>query len=97
MLTREQIKAKIRQSKPFLQSKFKAKKIGLFGSYINGGQNENSDVDVLVEFSEPVGFFTFLGLEEYLEKLLGREVDLVTKKALKPGIGKFILQETSYV
>lgn len=97
MKTTEEIKEKIRQHKPFLQNQFRMKKIGLFGSYARGKQGKDSDVDLLVEFSEPVGFFTFLGLEEYLEKLLKKEVDLVTKNALKPGIGKYILQEASYV
>ncbi|MBM4402008.1 MAG: nucleotidyltransferase family protein [Candidatus Cloacimonetes bacterium] len=97
MIISEQIKTKIRQSKPFLRDRFKAKEIALFGSYATGKQSDDSDIDVLVEFSEPVGFFTFLGLEEYLEKLLGREVDLVTKNALKPGIGRQILEQVSYV
>lgn len=97
MTIREQIKEKIRQHKPFLQAQFKMEKIGVFGSYSRDEQSKKSDVDVLVEFSEPVGFFTFLGLEEYLGKLLGRQVDLVTKNALKPGIGQYILKETSYV
>lgn len=93
----EQIKEKIHQHIPLLQAQFKTKKIGVFGSYTRGEQGKDSDVDILVEFSEPVGFFTFLELEEYLEELLEKEVDLVTKKALKPGIGKYILQQVSYV
>ena len=50
-------------------------------------------MDILVEFEKPVGFFKFLELEEYLEKLLDLKVDLVTKKALKPTIGRYILDE----
>ena len=52
-----------------------------------------SDIDLLVEFDGPVGFFTFLDLEEYLEGILGLKVDLVSKKALKPRINKYILKE----
>ena len=73
--------------------RFKIKELAVFGSFVRGEQKRDSDVDVLVEFSEPVDFFTFLDLEEYLSKLLRRKVDLVSKKALKPRIGKFILQE----
>ncbi|HDI23863.1 MAG TPA: nucleotidyltransferase, partial [Thermoplasmatales archaeon] len=49
--------------------------------------------DILVEFEKPLGFFKFLELEECLSKLIGRKVDLVSKKALKPHIGKHILEE----
>ena len=56
-------------------------------------KKEKSDVDVLVEFEEPVGLFEFMDLEAYLTGLLGVKVDLVSKKALKPHIGKHILEE----
>lgn len=80
-----------------LQQRYQTERLGVLGSYVRGEQNKNSDMDVLVEFFEPVGFFTFLGLEEYLENLLGVNVDLVTKNALKPGIKKRILGEVLYV
>jgi predicted nucleotidyltransferase len=56
-------------------------------------------VDILVEFSEDaeIGFFKFLDLEEFLSRKLGVKVDLVTKNALKPYIGKRILQEVVMV
>jgi predicted nucleotidyltransferase len=69
------------------------KTIGVFGSYVRGEQKRGSDVDVLVEFEEPVGLFEFMDLEDYLSELLGVKVDLVSKKALKPHIGENILQE----
>ena len=69
------------------------KTIGVFGSYVRGEQKEGSDLDVLVEFEEPVGLFEFMALENYLSDLLGVKVDLVSKKALKPHIGKRILEE----
>ena len=56
-------------------------------------QKDISDIDILVEFYEPIGFFAFLDLEEYLTGLFNTKVDLVSKKALKPRIGKYILQE----
>ena len=71
--------------------------IGVFGSFVRGEQQENSDVDILVEFSRPVGFVAFMRLEAHLQKLLGRKVDLVSKKALKPYIGRHILEEVRYV
>ena len=87
------IEDKIKRSKPILKEKFKVKDIGIFGSYTRGEQTENSDLDVLVEFRERVGFFKFLELEEYLEELLDLKVDLVSRKALKPRIGQNILKE----
>jgi len=76
-----------------LTQKYKVKEIGIFGSVVRGEQKGTSDVDILVEFENPIGFFTFLELEEYLSNLLGLKVDLVSKKALKPNIGRYILQE----
>jgi predicted nucleotidyltransferase len=89
----KEIEDKIKYSKPILKEKFKVKDIGIFGSYTRGEQTENSDLDVLVEFGERVGFFKFLELEEYLEELLNLKVDLVSRKALKPRIGQNILKE----
>ena len=60
---------------------------------MRGEQNGSSDVDVLVEFEEPIGLFEFLKLENYLSDLLGIKVDLVSRKALKSHIGEHILQE----
>lgn len=67
--------------------------IGVFGSYVRGENTESSDIDILVSFDNPPGFFKFLELEERLSEWLGTTVDLVTKKALKPHIGSQILQE----
>jgi len=60
---------------------------------VRGEAKEDSDVDILVEFEKPIGFFKFLELEEYLSDLIGKKVDLVSKKALKPHVGKYILEE----
>jgi len=88
--------AKLRSELGTLRKKYNVKGIGLFGSYVRGEQKKGSDVDILVEFREPIGLFKFLELEEYLGELIGRKVDLVSKKALKPRIGKRILAEAVY-
>ena len=80
-----------------LRRKFKVKDIGVFGSFVRGEQRKASGVDVLVEFVEPVGFFEFMALEDYLSVLLGVKVDLVSKKALKPRIGERVLSKVAYV
>ena len=76
-----------------LRSKFNVKSVGVFGSFSRGEEKKSSDVDILVEFSQSVGMFKFIGLEEYLSKLIGKKVDLVTKNALKNVIKEDILQE----
>ena len=89
----ESIKRLLLQNKDELRQKFEVKTIGVFGSYVRGEQKLSSDVDILVEFQEPVGLFEFMKIENYLSDLLGVNVDLVSKKALKPHIGEHIMQE----
>jgi len=93
----QEIKAIIAEHKPEIQRRYKVKEIGIFGSFLRGKQGRKSDIDVLVEFSEPIGLFEFMDLEEYLQSLFGVKVDLVSRKALKPHIGQQILKETVYI
>ena len=64
--------------------------MGLFGSVARGEQEKQSDIDILVEFSAPIGFFDFIRLENFLSELLGGKVDLVSKKAVKPILERYI-------
>ena len=93
----DEIKKTLKAHRELLASKYKVKTIGVFGSYVKGTPKRKSDVDILVEFKRTVDFFEFLDLEEYLEQILGIKVDLVTKQALKPYIGKHILEEVVYL
>jgi len=94
----EEIKETLTKHKEELRERFKVREMGVFGSYVRGEQKKKgSDIDILVEFEEPIGLFEFMDLEEYLSKLLGTKVDLVSKKALKPRIGEYILKEVVYV
>jgi predicted nucleotidyltransferase len=79
-----------------LRSKYFVREIGIFGSVARGEQTAASDVDILVEFSQPVGFFAFLDLEDFLSRTLGKKVDLVTKRALKPAVKDQILRDAIY-
>ncbi len=97
MTTVEEIKRVLNENFELIGKRYKVKTLGVFGSYVRGEESENSDVDVLVEFDEPVGFFKFLELEEYLGGIIGRKVDLVTRKALKPRIGRRILDEVVFL
>jgi predicted nucleotidyltransferase len=93
----EKIGKIVKEKRVILTEQFKVKEIGIFGSIVRGEDEATSDVDVLVEFKEPIGLFKFLELEEYLSDLIGRKVDLVSKKALKPRIGKHILGEVAFL
>ena len=75
-----------------------ARRLGLFGSFARGEQDEDSDVDVLVDFVPGrKGFDNFIRLALLLEELLQRPVELVTPESLSPYIGPHILQEVEYV
>jgi predicted nucleotidyltransferase len=95
MKSLEEIKSALAIQKEELKQKYKVKEIGIFGSYVRGEQKKQSDVDLLVEFesSSNLTLLDFIGLENYLGKLLGVKVDLVEKHTLKPRIGKHILEE----
>ena len=96
MKTQEEIQAALKQLKPSLAEKFKVKEIGIFGSYARGEYMEVSDVDILVEFSEPVGW-EFFDLKELLAEVLKQKVDLVTIGGLRPQLKDKILQEVVYI
>ena len=93
----DKIKEILRQNKKLLQRDFKIKAMGIFGSYVRGEQKKNSDVDILVEFSQTPGLFDFMRTENSLKGLLKRKVDLVMKGSFKPAIGKRIMREVVYV
>ena len=97
MKTLEEIKQWLVQHKLLLQERYKVSELGIFGSYVRQEQTENSDVDLLVEFSETPSLLKFINLENYLSDKLGVKVDLVHKKGLKPRIGERILAEVIYL
>lgn len=96
MKTTAEIENKLKQLKPVLSSDFAVKKIGYFGSYSDQTQTETSDLDILVEFSKPVGW-NFFTLEKFLEEQFGLKIDLVTHNALKKQFKEQILSQVHYV
>ena len=82
----------INKNREVLNKNYGVKSIGIFGSFVRNEQGENSDIDILVEFSGPIGL-KFFTLENYLSEMLGIKVDLVTKRALKSAIKDEILEE----
>lgn len=100
MQTKEEILTLLREAYPHLASEYGVKRIGLFGSYVRGTANQQSDVDLVVEFSRPIGF-RFIELSEHLEQLVGRKVDLLTPAGIQAirlsHVAQSILENTVYV
>ena len=92
----KEIKEIINKHRKELETRFKVKDIAVFGSYARGEQTPASDVDIMVEFKEPVGFL-FIHLADYLEEILGVRVDLITPEAIKPNRRRHIMRESTYV
>jgi len=76
-----------------LEERFNVASLSLFGSVARDEAGTDSDVDLLVEFTKPVGLFQFIELQQRLEELLGCKVDLGTTRSLKPRIKDHVLQE----
>ena len=91
----EEIKAILQERRDELAIHYGVTEIGIFGSCVRGDASVHSDIDILVSFDRPVGFFKFLELEDRLSEWLGAKVDLVTRAALKPHIGRRILSEVA--
>ena len=77
--------------------RFDLKSLAIFGSVARDEATENSDVDILIEFASAAIFDNYMELKFFLEDILGKEVDLVTKKSLKAAISQQVLDEAIYV
>ncbi len=83
----------LKQKNTELTKQFGVKSLLLFGSVARDEAITTSDVDLLVEFNRPVGYFGLFALQDYLEKLLGCSVDLGTPDSLKPYIREHVMGE----
>ncbi len=84
---------KIKSIKHVLVDRFHVTTIAIFGSYARAEQKPESDLDILVSFSELPSLFEFIGIKEYLSDYLQKKVDLVIRADLKPDISQNILAE----
>ena len=78
-------------------TKLGVKSLALFGSAARGEAHADSDLDFLVQFNGPATFDGYMELKFFLEELLDRPVDLVTRRALKPRLRSYVEQEALYV
>jgi len=91
------IKKKLEELKPLLKEGFKVTKIGIFGSWIRKENKETSDLDILVEFEEPVSLLGVVKLENYLSERLDIKVDLIPQKDVREELKERIFKEVIYL
>ncbi len=96
MTVKKDIISKLKELKPLLRKEYSVKKIGLFGSFASDTFTENSDIDILIELEKPIGW-KYFSMELFLEKMLKRKIDLVTKNALKEQLREGILKQVNYL
>lgn len=83
-MNRDQVLEELRRHRPEIEARFAVQHLSVFGSAARDELRADSDIDVLVEFSGKATFDGYMDLKFYLENLLGRAVDLVTRDAVKP-------------
>ncbi len=90
----------LRREIPYLQENYGVKKIALFGSVVHGGYAKHSDIDMVVDFTQP-SFDNFMGLADYLERLFKKKVDILTPAGVKgirvKSVAKSIKKSLIYV
>ncbi len=92
--TLEEIRDILNKHRDELRDKYKITEMGIFGSYVRGEQKKRSDLDILVEFGEPISLLDLVGAENHLKKILRMKVDLVPKEDIRPELKDIILRET---
>jgi predicted nucleotidyltransferase len=85
--------AKLRKHLPELRKRYHIGSLSLFGSYVRGEQRADSDVDVLIEFTQTPSLFDFIELEDEMANLLGLKVDLVMRSSLREPVKRYIINE----
>ncbi len=91
--TTDELRARIAAALPALRAQHPIRSIGVFGSWARGEQTPESDVDLLIEFDEPVGLFEFFAVQGELEDALGVEVDLTTPGGLRPRLVDHVMRD----
>lgn len=93
VLNTQELLATLKALKPILIAQYKATEISLFGSFVRGEQKANSDIDLLVEFTDDADLFDLIGLSQFLEAELQRNVDIVPQHALRSELRETVLKE----
>lgn len=93
MRTVSEIRTILQLHKRDLEQQYKVKRISIFGSYVRGQQNEESDLDLLVEFFSPVSLLHIVSLENHLTDILDVQVDVIPRKSIREELRRTILRE----
>ncbi len=93
----DEIMSILNKNRDTLKKTHKVKEIGIFGSYAQGNQKKNSDIDIIVDFYEIPSLLKFVNLQRFLQRILLVKVDLVRKGALRKELKKGILEEATYL
>ena len=96
-MNRTEALQKLAKSKSELAVRFGVTGLALFGSVVRDSAGPDSDVDILVAFDGPATSSRYFGVQFFLEDLLGRRVDLVTSKAIRPELRPYIEREAVHV
>jgi predicted nucleotidyltransferase len=96
MYTLDTILAKLRKHQPELLRKYPISKMGVFGSYARGEATKDSDIDIAVEITGPMGL-SFIAMADEIENLFGIKVDVVPKRSIKPGYLPYVEKDIVYV
>jgi uncharacterized protein len=92
-VNRDQALKLLAEHKADLARRFGVAELALFGSTARGDARPDSDIDILVSFDGPSTSQRYFGVQFYLEDLLGRPVDLVTRKALRRELASYVERE----
>ncbi|CUU36505.1 hypothetical protein DCOP10_11831 [Armatimonadetes bacterium DC] len=82
VMTREELIERLRRELPYLSERFGVARLAIYGSFAHGTPRSESDVDLVVELSRPLGF-EFVNLVDYLERALGRKVSVITAETVR--------------
>jgi len=93
-MKRDEVIRKLKDQRQELFDRYGVSELFLFGSVARNEANHDSDIDLFVEFRHPISLFQFIELQQHLESLLGRKVDLGTKRSIKSGIIDSVVKES---
>ncbi|NCX95293.1 MAG: hypothetical protein EBX41_02585 [Chitinophagia bacterium] len=97
LFNKESILSKLRELMPYLKEKYHVSSLALFGSVARNEQTPESDIDLIVEFSQPIGL-AFLDLADFLEEgVFKRKVDLVKRHLIREKYYQTMVEDLHYV
>jgi predicted nucleotidyltransferase len=97
MYTTDAILTILKNKKRMLEQRYPLSELGLFGSYARGDFDDNSDIDILVDFSGSIDGFAYIRLAHELEDAFASKIDLVSREGIKPGYLPYVEKNLIHV